>query len=604
MPVNRLEEYLIRHRRWIVVALLAAAVAARFIGLTRGMWVDELKTWMVARWPLGEMLANRFQEGHLPLYFLFMRVWIYAIGPVDWALRLPSVALGVGEVYLLLRLAEGGYARRVAFAAAALLAIHPVDLWSSQIVRMYSLLAFLSLASTLQMMRLEAGRRWRNFIGFALLGAVGLMSQALYAFVMLGQLTYLLWNAFSPPGALFKPSIGFAARWKCFVGWALSWALAAPVWIILKSRQVHITGEMKDLGEVSVDRMLRSLARAFIGDYESLSFGRWPLVLAFVCMAITTGLVLWALLRKNFLRGIAANGKGAALPGAMTQTNVGEGAPLRAEQALLTPARNLTRYLICSVGVYALAMFVLSNTFLNKAGSIRYYAPLAGPICLGFAAAIFLIPAALPRRAYAIFLTAVLLMVSVAWWRYPGDGLSLGLRSIEARRAPDEKVIGCNDVATENAYSFYVSPEPRKAFVGVSRYLAGYPPRTQRAIEDLLDIEKTEGSVNKERLKLIYKKRPEKLEERLALFQFLYANATLDDSFWAFAYRDAPDFYRQLPELRRKLLDAALPGKRLWLLLYNNEGSPLAEVARSMKEFDLLEQKRFNEAQVILLKRK
>jgi mannosyltransferase len=92
------DELPVRKRMVTLGVILLAALIARLIHLDRGMWIDELKTWGVSRFTWDAMLTNRFEQGHLPLYFALMRLWTPIAGAHAWALRLPCVALGVWGV--------------------------------------------------------------------------------------------------------------------------------------------------------------------------------------------------------------------------------------------------------------------------------------------------------------------------------------------------------------------------------------------------------------------------------------------------------------------------------------------------------------------------
>jgi len=535
---DRLEAVLSRQRGWAIGGLVALAVVARLIGLDRGMWVDELKTWMVSGgagtcpvYSMADMLADRFQQGHLPLYFILMRYWIGFTGPVAWAMRLPSVALGVAGVYLLLRLGEEGYAPKVAFAGAALLAIHELDLWASQIVRMYALLSFLAIGASLQLIRLERAGRWRNWAGLFVCAVLGLLTQALFAFFMLSQIVYLLWNH---GRRVYR-------QWKPFLAWAVAWACAAPVWLVLKARQTQI-GVKPDPGEVSPGRMFRNVTRAAVGDYRDLGYGDWMVAMAAVCMVVAAGLVLWSLFRRARLAMVAREEDKAA-EGQSAAGQTAEGQWFR--------ARALTRYVVCWVGVYLLAMFVFSDAVQNKAGSSRYYTPITGGFCLGFAAAIYLMGnwsaqwamraqwvkrARYAQQGYALLVAVTLLITAVAWWLNRGDGLWQSLEWIESRRAPGERVLGCNAVSVGNAYRFYKPDAAQTAFVGILRTLEK-PGEAEK-----IEVEKT-----------------------------IAANVA--------------------------------PGKTVWLLLYHEKESPITKVVEKSPRFKALEKREIGDAEVFHVER-
>lgn len=128
-------------RVWRAI-LLAVAVALRFIGLGRAdLWTDEIQTLHAIRLGWGELVRERLQAGHAPLYFLAEKAWCSLAGESQFALRVPSALAGVAlliPAWSMLRrlLGESG-----AWWGTALLALHPLFVELSREARMYPLLA-------------------------------------------------------------------------------------------------------------------------------------------------------------------------------------------------------------------------------------------------------------------------------------------------------------------------------------------------------------------------------------------------------------------------------------------------------------------------------
>ncbi len=180
--------------------LLMALLALRAGGLDRwGLWYDEAYCWWVAsRVPLEEMLALSAREVIPPLYYLLLRAWIPLAGATEFALRWPSVLLGVLTVAWAGRVAWRLTGRRLgALTAMLLFAVGTPFLWASREVRMYGpLLAWTLLAdgALLEVFAVSSVRRrrfWAWLWAAATLAA--LYTQALAGFWLIGQgLTALL----------------------------------------------------------------------------------------------------------------------------------------------------------------------------------------------------------------------------------------------------------------------------------------------------------------------------------------------------------------------------------------------------------------------------
>ncbi len=174
--------------------LLLAALALRSVGLDRwSLWYDEAYCWWVAsQIPLREMLALTVQDVIPPLYYLLLRAWIPLAGATEFALRWPSVLLGVLTVAGAGRVAWRLTGRWVgALAAMALFALGTPFLWASREVRMYGpLLAWTLLADAalLEVFAVSSARR-RRFWAWVWAAATlaALYTQTPAGFWLIGQ---------------------------------------------------------------------------------------------------------------------------------------------------------------------------------------------------------------------------------------------------------------------------------------------------------------------------------------------------------------------------------------------------------------------------------
>ena len=110
------------------------------------LWWDEGYSVWFATHPLSQMAALTAEDIHPPLYYALLHGWTELLGTDPVALRLLSVAFGalaIPAIYLAARRLFGG--SRVPLLAALLLAINPMHVFYSQEVRMYGLVALLSI---------------------------------------------------------------------------------------------------------------------------------------------------------------------------------------------------------------------------------------------------------------------------------------------------------------------------------------------------------------------------------------------------------------------------------------------------------------------------
>src|SRR5258708_5161656 len=140
-----------------LAAILTALLVAFFIAMR--LWRvsefsldgDEIFSVLLARdtWP--NLFQRAIQDAiHPPLLYVLLKLWMRIGGEsLLWMRLLPvsiSVACLVPVFFLCRRLGVSAGARNVAIALAA---VHPIDVYYGQHIRMYSLLALIALLSTL-----------------------------------------------------------------------------------------------------------------------------------------------------------------------------------------------------------------------------------------------------------------------------------------------------------------------------------------------------------------------------------------------------------------------------------------------------------------------
>jgi len=139
--------------RWEFYSLLGVFVAAlglraQLLGI-RPLWYDEAISLSVARRSLPEIWAYLHTTDTHPIaYYALLHLWIRWVGTDLSLMRTPSLILGVGAVLLTWALGRRLFSPWVGIVAAGLVALHPLEIFSSNEMRMYPLLTVLALLST------------------------------------------------------------------------------------------------------------------------------------------------------------------------------------------------------------------------------------------------------------------------------------------------------------------------------------------------------------------------------------------------------------------------------------------------------------------------
>ncbi len=182
---------------WIVVAVFTV-IGILFRLKTNGasLFADELSTlWMVRGNGLGEVLDRVSSDAEItpPLYFVL--AWLATkLGSNPDLIRLPALLAGIATIPLTYLIGIRTIGRRAALLGTAAMALSPFMVYYSANARGYSVGILFLMASTLAMLlALEDGRKrwWAAYAAFACLA---MYSHYTMAFVLIGQLIWLLWR--------------------------------------------------------------------------------------------------------------------------------------------------------------------------------------------------------------------------------------------------------------------------------------------------------------------------------------------------------------------------------------------------------------------------
>jgi len=149
------------------------------------------------RLTLTQVLTGTFSsDTHPPGYYILMYGWTKVFGTGLFAIRFPSVLLGIASIALLIWLGHLAGERRAAWVAGALLALNGLHVRWSQIARMYSLACFLGLLATVLLLLLAQGRGPRRLLGalYVLVILAGLGTNVYFWPLFL---THMVWSFLS-----------------------------------------------------------------------------------------------------------------------------------------------------------------------------------------------------------------------------------------------------------------------------------------------------------------------------------------------------------------------------------------------------------------------
>jgi len=152
---------------WLVVFItLMGGVLRILLIIKNGMWLDETFSVWLANQSIADMLQWIVRiDQHPPLYYFLLHYWIEHYGDAPYYARLFSVLFGVATIPIIYLIGKRISGVVMGFAAAAILAVSPFNIYYAQETRMYTLLTFNAAVAIYALVRLLTDPRSSSPIG-------------------------------------------------------------------------------------------------------------------------------------------------------------------------------------------------------------------------------------------------------------------------------------------------------------------------------------------------------------------------------------------------------------------------------------------------------
>jgi Dolichyl-phosphate-mannose-protein mannosyltransferase len=132
----------------------AASVSIWFIAIRAPLWLDETVSIFLIRGGFAGIMSRQVWPD-APAYSCILWLWTKATGRGEITLRILSVLVMLGAVYLLYRAARGLFERDVAIIAAVVFCLHPIVIFASIDIRPYAFAVLAINASILFLVQLR-----------------------------------------------------------------------------------------------------------------------------------------------------------------------------------------------------------------------------------------------------------------------------------------------------------------------------------------------------------------------------------------------------------------------------------------------------------------
>jgi mannosyltransferase len=156
---------------------IAVGLVLRFV--TRSpLWLDEALSVNIAKLPVSQIPAALRHDGHPPLYYVLLHVWMSVFGSGDWAVRALSGLFAVATLPWAWVIGRRRGGTRLAWLFTAVMAMSPFALRYATETRMYALLMAGVLVLYLlvdDIVRLDR-QGWVRLVGLAVLSGLLLLT--------------------------------------------------------------------------------------------------------------------------------------------------------------------------------------------------------------------------------------------------------------------------------------------------------------------------------------------------------------------------------------------------------------------------------------------
>jgi hypothetical protein len=212
-----------------LVLLLGLSVLLRTRALDASLWIDEGISVGIASHPATEIPGLLRQDGSPPLYYLLLHAWMEVAGTDEAALRTPSLVFALATVPAALWAGRSLFGARAGWLCAVLAGLMPFLTAYAQEVRMYALVALLSVVATAAFLHAFAFRRRGYLPALAVALALLLYTHYWAFFFALGLLAALAALALDAAegerkGLLADGALAFGLPLVAFLPWLPTFA--------------------------------------------------------------------------------------------------------------------------------------------------------------------------------------------------------------------------------------------------------------------------------------------------------------------------------------------------------------------------------------------
>ena len=176
-----------------IIFLIAFLFRLWFIDKPEGLWNDEYVSWFIAsKKDFTDFLTEMFRNCHAPLYYIYLKFWMFLFKDSDISLRISSVIPSLLTIIIMFFIGKETKNIKLGMLCSFLTAINSFHIYFAQEVRLYSLLMLLCSLTLLFFIKLEKKQNAFNFIIFFCTNALICATHTLGIIFSLINITTLL----------------------------------------------------------------------------------------------------------------------------------------------------------------------------------------------------------------------------------------------------------------------------------------------------------------------------------------------------------------------------------------------------------------------------
>lgn len=262
-----------------IILLLGVVLRLYRLGIF-SFWFDEAVS---AYWSDQSSLLNMWKLQHPScLYFWFLHYW-RLLGTAESILRLSSVFFGIASIIGIYYLGQLLFVKKTGILSAFLLAISPFHIYYSQELRMYTLISFLSIMSTLLFFKALEENKNIFWFGYIIFSVLILNIQAMTSLILFAQAAFFFINIKRYKPLLKKWVISHAVIISFFI-----------LWLIIFLRKVSFVIGMYGNSNHIIDKPLPVSLKNVFFTFKNFSIGYNAAKFTFITMsALFLSLFLW-----------------------------------------------------------------------------------------------------------------------------------------------------------------------------------------------------------------------------------------------------------------------------------------------------------------------